>query len=795
MVEFKTPDRWLLTEPFSLQSRDILYLSTATATRWNRVINQLSTTAQTIWYTCYCEKCLNLRNRDVINTIGTKQISVSEGDEIDLSALINQLMANIWLIVFVTATTLGIGVLYVYKQVPQYQSDVLLQVDSSRAGFGQGGFVGQLAMGGSRSGSSVQTQMALIQSRFILDQVVQSMGLNIDVSPKNGTLLERLFEKNISKNTIEIKSFEVPQAKLNMMFQLQVDRPGHILLLDSEGKKILQGQIGTNNKAKNGNIRLTINAIHSPVGSIFSLVKRSNAIVVRSLIGQLKLEESGDKGYQGTGIISATLTGRDPKQVIRILNAIAQAAQAQDAKRQYKETSQTLMFLYRQLPITKGQLETAEYNLNSYRAKSGKIDIKLQTQFLINQLSDFDKKIRDLQIQKIDMQQRFTRQHPSIIAMDRQIKGMDAQRHKLERLLKTMPASDQIAMNLQRDVTVKKTLYLVLLNKIQELQVEKAGMVSGIRILSSAKMPDSPLPGKRVAIYFGSLLFGLMLSGAIIFGRRLLSQRVEDPHWSERQFNLPNLAIIPFCAEQGVESRMLDSTKQVTLMAFSNPRSLAMESLRSLRTNLQVSMLGVSNNIVSIMGVSPSVGKSFISANLAYLIASAGKRVLVIDADLRRGTLHKYFNMPSSPGLTDVLINTASIETVLRVTENENLMCLPCGTYSSDPSELLMSEHFKLLMQTLSQQFDVIVIDTAPVLLVTDAVIVGRVSGTNYIVFGAGVHQPIEIEMALKRFTDSGVQLHGSLFNFNRTPSRQTSYGQYYYNNNSYYYDEKLKSN
>jgi tyrosine-protein kinase Etk/Wzc len=737
------------------------------------------------------EKRLNLWNRDVMNTIGIKQTSTQENDEIDLMALFNHLMANKWLIMAVTLITFSLGVVYTHMKIPLYQADVLLQVDNSnRANLGQTGFAAQLAYGAVNN--SVATQIALIKSRFILEPVVEALGLDIDVILKKESLWRRIFNFNNIKPQIIVQLFDVPQKKLNKKFKLKIDQKNNIILLDDNNKMILQGQAGTLLTDPTKTIRLQIKPNHNANETLFILTKRPKFIVASSLSNQMTLEESGGKAYQGTGIISMSLIGSNPKRVIRILNKVAQVAMDQDAKKKAQEASQTLEFLYKQLPITQGQLEKAEYALNNYRAKSGKIDIKLQTQFLLNQLSELDKKISELRIHKIDMLQQYTAEHPAFIALETQFKALNSQRHKLELILKKLPASDQIAVNLLRDVNVKKTLYVILLNKIQELQVVKAGTVSGLRILAHANIPDAPLPLKRSAIYFGSILLGLLLSALIIFGRRIMSPRVEDPHWSERQFNLPNLAIIPYCKEQSLIATLLDGSKEIPLLAYTNPRNLSIESLRSLRTSLQVSLASAKNNIVSILGVAPGVGKSFVSANLSYLLASAGKRVLMIDADLRRGTMHKYLHIPASPGLADVLNGTAELDVALVSSIHENLFCLPRGVYPDDPSELLASIKFKTLMQELSLKFDVIVIDTAPVLLVTDAVLVGGLAGTNYIVFGAGAHQPTEIEIALKRLMGAGVQMHGSIFNFHRAQSKKASYGQYY--NYNYYYDESMKN-
>ncbi len=733
-----------------------------------------------------------------MNIIPGKQGYAPEGDEIDLSAIVSHILENRWLILLITSLVFSLGVFYASRQIPQYHSDVLLQIEAGQSGLGQAGSIQQI-MFRSPTGDATSTQIALIQSRFILEPVIKSLGLDITAVAKKGGIWSWL--TSFGKKSIQVKRFEVPRKDINQKFNLVFDKPTHISLYNLEGKLLLNGDVGSLITNSDNTIRLQVEAIKAPLGTRFTLIKHSDVIMVKALARKIKIDETGSKSRQNTGILEVSLEGDDPQKVVHILNALAKTTQIKDSQKKSQEAAQTLEFLYHQLPITKGQLEKAETALNQYRAKSGKIDIKLQTQFLLSQLSALDKQLSELRINKIDMLQRYTREHPILIALETQTKALEAQRNQLEAGLKKLPASDQVAVNLMRDVGVKKTLYLLLLSKIQELEVVKAGTVSSVHILSSASIPDAPLPGKTPMIYMGSILLGLMLSAIVIAGRKLISPRVNDPHWGEKHYNLANLAIIPYCREQTQNTQLFkeQGSDELALLAHSNPRNLAVESMRSLRTSLQVTLTCASNNIIAILGVSPGVGKSFVSANLAYLLAAGGKRVLLIDADLRRGTIHKYMNTTPTPGLAEVLNKTIQVEAALKDTLHANLTFIARGAYPTDPSELLMRDDFKTLMTTLSQQYDVIVIDTAPVLLVTDAVIIGSIAATNYLVMGAGAHQPGEIEMVLKRLGSSGVEVKGSIFNFHKAESFSQSYGQYgkygkysYYN--TYYYDESMKN-
>lgn len=720
-----------------------------------------------------------------MNKIGTERSMSLDNDKVDISALLNYLALNKWMVLLVTLVALIIGTIYSYLKVPEYESDVLLQVVQSHS---QDNLVQKLAFGGTKEANAASTQMALIQSRFILDPVIEYLHLDIDVKQKYKSIWERLFHPGtINKHAIKIDLFDVPKNQLNNHYYIRIDKPGFVSLFDSKDRLVLQGEEGKKLSDKNNTIHLTVKTIDGPSGSEFTIIKRSKVTVMKSLIKHLSIQEIGTKGVQaGTGILSVKLTGGDPHQVINILDRIAITAQTKDAEKKASEASQTLDFLQQQLPITKEHLEKAEYNLNQYRAKSGKIDFKLQTQALITRFSEVDKELSKLRIEKVNMQQQYTSEHPMLIAVNQQFNSLQLQRQKLEQILKKLPASDQVAVNLLREVTVTKTLYMVLLSKIQELQVIKAGTISNLSILAMAKMPDEPLPSYRPLIYLASIVLGFIVSILIIFVHRMLSSKIEDPRWSERHFNLPNAAIIPFCKEQKTVLRTLNSMTQLPLIAHTNPKNLSIESLRSLRTSLQLSLAGAKNNIVSILGISPGVGKSFISANTAYLLASSGKKVLLIDADLRRGIVHKYMNMLALPGLTEVLTGSVPIEKAISKTMHKNLNCLPRGACPEDPSELLMSSQFKALLESLSQQYDVVIIDTAPLLLVTDAVIIAGMVGVNYLILGAGLHQAGEIEMALQRLLSNGAHLHGTIFNYNHPQFKNALTSNYMKYNYSY---------
>ncbi|MBI5447818.1 MAG: polysaccharide biosynthesis tyrosine autokinase [Gammaproteobacteria bacterium] len=720
-----------------------------------------------------------------MNTTINRARNNANEDEIDFSSLLHQFLDHKKLIFITTSICLAMGIFHASRQVPLYKSDVLVQIEDSHNGAGSflGGIQTQLNIGTSHNNSTF-IEIALIQSRFILEPVSRKLGLDLSIQPKQ-SLFKRLFSP--IKGSAQVGNFVIPQNKFDQPFKLNYDRKNHIRLYDTQNKICLEGEIGKPLSDKAGLIKLKIDNIDAPIGTEFQLTKSSSSLqIANAIASRLKIEDLGKK-LGNTGILSISLTDTDPNRAIRILNAIALETKTKDAEKKSLEASKTLEFLDHELPIVKDSLEKAELALNEYRAKSGKIDIKTQATALLGRLEDLDKQLSTLRIEEIDISQRYTPAHPAFQALKNQIKAIKQDRDELEKTLKTLPLSDQIAVNLMRDVEVKNSLYTQLLNEIQRLQVIKAGMISDVNILSPATTPDAPLSGQNNIIYLVSLILGLMISGALIFGRKLLFPRIQDPLWIEKQFNIANLAIIPYSQEQYQNSHSLtgsSKTKHLALLAQTNPRNLSIESLRSLRTSLQVHLSCSRNNIISILGLSPGVGKTFVSSNLAYLLATAGKRVLLIDADLRRGTLHRYFNIPSTPGLAEAIQNTAILSDVIKETSHTNLSILPCGHHPDDPAELLSGGRFKEIIETLSQQFDIVLLDTAPLLFVTDAALISAISSVNYLVLGSGAHQPTDIEIAMKRLGGAGVTVIGSIFNFHNASSNTNSYYQKYY---SYY--------
>ncbi|OHE75723.1 MAG: hypothetical protein A3F67_00410 [Verrucomicrobia bacterium RIFCSPHIGHO2_12_FULL_41_10] len=708
-----------------------------------------------------------------------------ENIEIDFVALFHQLLEHKWLIAVIIAISLMGGKYYASKQIPVYNPDVLIQVESNRGVSGL--TIGLPGMGGGSGpslGSPAAIQIALIKSRYILTPVIQSLHLNTNLSPSHPqSRWSRILSR--SQPEAEMTLFTFPPED-NRPYYLVSEKGNKISLFDSNHQRILEGKIGERLANQDKSIQLQINQISARAGTKFTLMQYPiNDRMVRSMARRITIDDP-----EKLGLLTLAYQDTNPHLAARVVNEIAKVTQHKNTEKKSLEASKILSFLSKQLPLAKQDLTRAELALNRYHTTSGKIDTKLEIKNLIQEIMVIEKQLINLRMTKHEMFYQYTKSHPSMINLKRRIAMLHEEKKELLNEVKKLPLMDQMMLNLLRDVKMKNALNTILLSKIQEMKIIQAGLLSDVRILSYAKIPDSAVPIERAKLYGGSIIIGLIASIILIFGRKFIFPRIEDPYWTETRFNIPNLAIIPYSKEQFKDFQDLKRNvkKPIMLLSQKDPRNLSIESLRSLRTSLQVNLSCANNNIISILGASPGVGKTFVSTNLAYLLATADKRILLVDADLRKGTVHKYFNLDPSPGFAELIQGSVNIEEALKLTSHHNLTILPRGNYPVDPAELLSSERCKELISLFSKQFDIILIDTAPVLLVTDAVLISATSATNYLVLGSNVHQASHLEMAIKRLSSAGVTVHGSIFNFHNATSKKSSYQ--YYSSHYYYEDE-----
>jgi len=461
-------------------------------------------------------------------------------------------------------------------------------------------------------------------------------------------------------------------------------------------------------------------------------------------------------------VIGVTLTGRDRRRTAGLLNAIAAEYLAQNLEYHALDTRKTIDFLKGQLPRLKAQLERSETAFNAYRNRYGTIDLAEQTKLLLEQSVDAQTKLLELRQKRSEMNERFTDLNPAVGALDQQIGTLDKQLASYQQRIADLPALEQQQLTLVRNLQVDTDLYMNLLNASQELAIAHAGKVGNVRVVDYAVAAEHPMKPKKALVMVFALIGGLGIGMTLAFLKWAVFEGVRDPGSLEESVGLPVLAQIPRSARQ----RMLDRAQEgSTVLAARYPNEPAIESVRSLQIALQLMSVEAGKGVILIAGPSPKVGKSFVSVNLATLLANSGETVVLIDGDLRRGRLHKALGVERTPGLSEYLREKVSLDAVIRKGGSDHSDFIACGDYPDAPAYLLMSPRFAELLALLRSRYRYVIVDTPPVLAVADTAIVGGHADLALMVVRESVTSIDELENSIATLKQGGVRSRGIVYN------------------------------
>jgi tyrosine-protein kinase Etk/Wzc len=721
-----------------------------------------------------------------------------DDDSIDLLALFGTLIDSKWIIIGITAFFCVVGVAFALLSTPIYQANALVQVEAKKGGMAALGGMGEMneMFGGT---SPAVTEIELLKSRAVLGKAVENLKLDIIIEPNYfpmiGHFLSRHY-KPTSENELasplfgldsftwggeklDIFQLEVPDAYLGKDLTIRSEGNNTFTLLNDDDDILLSGQVGE--KLDQNGFKLQVATLNANAGAQFNVIKqrRLNTIL------QYQEDVSANERGKESGIIALSLENQDPVLANNVLDEINRLYVLQNVQRNSAEAAQSLEFLRTQLPDVRKQLEKAEGQLNAYQTSARSVDITIETKAVLDQIVALETLISELKLKQAEMEHRFTREHPAYQALMTQMGQLDQQKRGLEKKVKNLPETQQELLRLARDMQVTTEIYTQLLNKTQELDIVRAGTVGNVRIIDSADANiEKPVKPKKLFIVLIATLLGAFIAVGYVLLRKAMNRGVEDPEIIE-QLGIPVYASIPLSKGQSlIEASLKGNSRASTgslLLAVNNPADLAVESLRSLRTSLHFATLEAKNNILMISGPSPAVGKSFVSCNLAAIIAQTGQKVLLVDADMRKGYLNKLFRMDVSNGLSDLLAGKIDLTTATHSTEVENLHVITRGQIPPNPSELLMHSNFTQFLEKVSGQYDLVIIDTPPILAVTDAALVGRQAGTSLIVTRFGVNAAKEIQVTKRRFEQNGIVVKGAIFNAVERKASAYGYGSYSY--------------
>jgi tyrosine-protein kinase Etk/Wzc len=715
-------------------------------------------------------------------------------EELDFVTILDVLIESRWLIGIIASLFVAVGVLYALVSNPVYEADLLIQVEDSPESSAEKGLLGDVSsLFDVKSTAAAESQ--ILASRLVVTRAVDKLKLFIDAQPRYFPLIGNWIARHNHQlsvpglfglggyawgdERIDIEQFDVPASIEDDKFRLTVIDDTQYRLTGDDLAGPFVGHIGRRESIPSccGTISLWVKAIRGLPGTQYVLRRHSRMKSITDLQTNLDVEEK----VKQSGVLIASLLDTDPVRVAAELNAVGEQYIRQNVDRKSAEAAQSLEFLNSQLPIIKQRLDQAQEKYTAARNKLGSVDLTEEAKVVLQQSVDAKTKLLELEEQREGLVARFNAHHPAIRTIDRQIATLRQYSDAASSRIKQLPDVQQEIVQLQLDVQVNTDLYTSLLNNFQQLQLVKAGKTGNVRLVDTAAIPEKPVKPKKLLVVAGSLVVGVFAGVVLAFVRNMLFRGISDPTELERRTGLHVYATIPLSKRQHELSKASSAKLPgMRVLALDSPGDPAIESLRSLRTALQFAMVNARNNVVLLTGPAPSVGKSFVSTNFAAILATGGKRVLLVDADLRKGRLHQSFGFERGVGFSELVSGLSTLEQVLHAELMPGLDFVSTGTLPRNPAELLLGERVALCIDDLSKRYDVVLIDTAPSLAAADAGILAPNAGTVFLVARASVTKAGELTESVRRLAQNGVEANGVLFNGLNLSHARYGYGSKY---------------
>lgn len=438
-------------------------------------------------------------------------------------------------------------------------------------------------------------------------------------------------------------------------------------------------------------------------------------------------------------------------------------------------------------------------------------------------------KLGELLIKRETLSMNFTEKHPEVVAVNDQIRAIiNELRNEMQVLLGKLNArekdlGEQLSnlrnqsmglpekalqlVRLQREVTMLEALYSNLKTKYQETLITESGRIEEVSIVRPALIPSRPfnIPSKAMIVMTG-IIMGFIIGMIFAFGFEVFDTSMGTIEDVEELLQVPVLGVIPFMGKdekikKGIKKKVSDKDRKIDLIAHYDPKSLPAETFRTLRSNLEFMRVDKKSKSFLVASAFVQEGKTFNVVNLALSMAQAGKKVLLVEADLRKPVIHKMFGLNRIPGLTDhilgnyswqeirhtitdVMLGDFELEEILRTPGLDNLNIIPAGTNPPNPTEILRSECFKTFIKEAHVKYDMVFIDAPPILPVADATEVSTLVDGVVLVYTVGKIGRGVLKRAKTSLDNVGGKVVGVILN-NVKPEAGPDYFKYH---TQYYY-------
>ncbi|HGW1397066.1 TPA: polysaccharide biosynthesis tyrosine autokinase [Klebsiella pneumoniae] len=711
----------------------------------------------------------------------TSKNILKDDDEMDLGKLIGELIDHRKLIIAITSFCTLISLVYAIFATPIYQANSLIQVEQKQGN----AILSNLSQMLPDSQPQSAPEISLIQSRMILGKTVDDLNLQIMIKQNYFPIFGQGFARLLGEkpSNIEVTRLYVTNANDDVtQLELKI-KDGEHYQIKYDGA-VFNGRVGE--LLENKQLAIKVNDISAKPGDTFTIYYFNRLKAIADLLDNLNVSDQG----KDTGILSISYTGENPQLIKNIVNSISENYLAQNISRQAAQDAKSLDFLNIQLPKVRNDLDIAENKLNAYRRQSDSVDLSLEAKAVLDQIVNVDNQLNELTFRESEISQLYTKEHPTYKALMEKRKTLQEEKLRLNKKVSSMPETQQEILRLSRDVESGRAVYMQLLNRQQELNIAKSSAIGNVRIIDDAVTQLKPVKPKKILVVIIGFILGLSIAIGVVFLRIMLRRGIETPEQLE-EIGINVYASVPVAESLVSNERSIKNIrKKIThkeytgLLATTNPADLAIEAIRGLRTSLHFAMIEARNNILMISGASPNAGKTFISSNLAAVVAQTGKKVLFIDTDMRKGYVHKVFDVENDNGLSNYLSGKLGLEATLKKIPEAGFDFISRGVVPPNPTELLMHRRMEEMLKWASQNYDLVILDTPPILAVTDAAIIGHYAGTTLLVARFELNTVKEMDVAFKRFEQSGIVAKGCILN--GIVKKASSYYGYGYNHYGY---------
>ncbi|MEO6070833.1 MAG: polysaccharide biosynthesis tyrosine autokinase, partial [Chitinophagaceae bacterium] len=671
---------------------------------------------------------------------------------------------------FIISVALSLLVAYLYlRYTTEIYSSTGALVIKDEKNSKQGGDpkFNELFSGGVKN---IQSEIEYIRSRPLMERVVKSLNLNFAYEAKGRF-------KNL--NLYDISPFHIEAVRLNdsiMPFALNIKFENEKTFSINNEKGLYA--LGQNFSTPHGIFRLVRNQ-QSTFSDEYNVTWQSTTSRAINLTNDLLVAPK----TQGTGIITILLESTSPILAADVVNKLMEEYQVATIEDKNITTRQTIDFIDGRLRIVSRELDSITNNLLAYQKLNKLINPEAQSAEYLAKLSETDKLLNDQKIQidiaqnigaylgsqgnafnvvpsslgiqdatlntliagynvtqlerkalidgnvprgNIAVQQKedlLEKLRRSILenlrnlrsAYGSSINQLRQQNSYVQDQIRTLPEKQQNFIEIQRQQQGKQEMYNFLMARREESAISLAATISDTKVLEKAAPEYAPVKPKRRSVQLIAFAIGLLLPALVIFILEVLNDKVTSKQDVER------LTSATILGEVG------HSFANNTLIVTTNSRSVVAEQFRIIRSNLQYIVHNIKKPVILVTSTFSGEGKSFISTNIGSVMALAGKRTIILEFDIRKPKILTHLGMTKKPGLTNYLLGKVTLQDLpVSVPEQENLFVLPCGPVPPNPAEMLLDEKLADLFVYLRQNFDVIIMDTAPAGMVSDAITLSK---------------------------------------------------------------------